>query len=475
MIGRLMIALAVLAAVPAGVSATLADDGMLPRLSVVVIGLAVAGWALSRLAPPVALQWNEALAVTALAFVLGALVMTWPLTAAGIAPWDAWLEAVSGITTTGLTTLRDLQERPADLLFLRAWMQWYGGLGIAALTVALIMRHHASARRLLETTGESLTAAGASEHARSIVIVYTLLTLIAISAVWATGLDAFPALLHALSAVGTGGFAPSDDNIAPLPAATIKVLSLICVLAAVGLPLYARAVQQGPAALYRDPEARALIAAILITTALLTLLTVPSRDTDWSDAIGTAAVMAVSAQTDTGFSSLDVSALSPASQVVLMISMTIGGCTGSTAGGIKLIRLLILMRLIQVALRRTATAERAVLDVRVGGDRVEHDAVAAALVLLGLWALVLLASWLAFLLLGHAPLPSLFEVVSATANAGLSTGLTGPDLEPMLKLVLTLDMLFGRVEILALLVVLYPRTWLGRRRTLPARDAGPAA
>ena len=101
------------------------------------------------------MQWNEALAITGLAFLIAPLVMVWPLVGLGIAPLDAWFESVSGVTTTGLTTLRDVSDRTGDFLFLRAWMQWYGGLGIAALTVALIMRHHAGARRLLETTGES--------------------------------------------------------------------------------------------------------------------------------------------------------------------------------------------------------------------------------------------------------------------------------------------------------------------------------
>jgi trk system potassium uptake protein TrkH len=191
---------------------------------------------------------------------------------------------------------------------------------------------------------------------------------------------------------------------------------------------------------------------------------------DWTetaaDSAADALVLGVSAQTNTGFSTIDVAALPASAQLMLMVSMAIGGCTGSTAGGIKLIRLLILLRLIQVALRRTATSERAVLDLRVGGDRVQPDMIAGALQLLGLWALVLLASWMIFLLHGQPPMASLFEVVSATSNTGLSAGLTGPELAPLLKLVLTADMLLGRVEILALLVVLYPSTWLGRRRAL---------
>jgi len=467
LIGRLLMTLAALGVVPVLVSLVTDHSPLMWRLAATSALLGGVGWPLARLHRGADIQWNEALTITGLAFVLAPLVMVWPLVGIAIAPVDAWFESVSGVTTTGLTTLRDMAERPTDFLFLRAWMQWYGGLGIAAFTVALIMRHHAGARRLLETTGESLTEAGARAHARSVFVVYAVITLIAVAAAWASGLAPFSALTHGLAAVGTGGFATSDQNITPLPPAAVAVLSLVCVVAAISLPLYARLPRHGPRALLGEPEVRALFIAILTTSALLAAINATHGDLAWPSAVADGLVLGVSAQTDTGFSTTDVAALPPAAQLVLMVSMAIGGCTGSTAGGIKLIRLLILLRLIQVALQRTATSERAVLEVRVGGDRVEPDMIASALQLLGLWALVLLLSWLVFLVQGQPPMASLFEVVSATSNAGLSAGLTGPDMAPLLKLVLTADMLFGRVEILALLVVFYLPTWIGRRRTAP--------
>jgi len=472
-LGRLLVMMAALSAVPALVALSVGGSELALRLGLTLIGLVLVGVPLARLQRMDDIQWNEALAVTGLAFALAAAVMVWPLTCTSMDPLGAWFEAVSGVTTTGLTTLRGADEAAPELLFLRAWMQWYGGLGVAVLTVALIMRHHASARRLLETTGETLTHAGAREHARLVFLVYAALTIIAIAAVWLSGLEPFSAVVHALAAVATGGFAASDANIAPLPTASIAVLSLVCVAAAISLPLYATLVRRGPRKMLAEPEVRALFAAILITAGLLAGLDMATQATihDWSSdlwpTVGNAFALAVSAQTDTGFSTVDVGALSPSAQVVLMVSMTIGGCTGSTAGGIKLIRLLILIRLIQVALRRTAASERAVIDVRIGGDRLEERMLTGALQLLGLWAIVLLVGWIAFLLYDHPPLASLFEVVSATANAGLSSGLTAPDLESPLKLVLTACMLFGRVEVLAMLVLLYPPTWIGRRRSSP--------
>jgi trk system potassium uptake protein TrkH len=475
MLGRLLLTLAALAAVPALVSLLDRDAVLLWRLSTVSALLALLGWPLSRMHSGGDIQWNEALAITGLAFVIAPMVMVWPLMGLGIEPIDAWFETVSGVTTTGLTTLRDMAERPLEFLFLRAWMQWYGGLGIAALTIALIMRHHAGARRLLETTGESLSDASARSHARRVFGVYLTLTLIAVGAVWASGLPAFSALIHGLAAVATGGFANSDQNIAPLPMASVAVLSAVCVAAAVSLPLVRAAARpRPPCAALRTRGARPAVGdPDHLRWSRGHRRRVEPCDIRGGELDGDGRrrrrrrlVLGVSAQTNTGFSTTDVAALPASAQLMLMVSMAIGGCTGSTAGGIKLIRLLILLRLIQVALQRTATSERAVLDLRVGGDRVQPDMIAGALQLLGLWALVLLASWMIFLLHGQPPMASLFEVVSATSNTGLSAGLTGPELAPLLKLVLTADMLLGRVEILALLVVLYPSTWLGRRRAL---------
>ncbi|WP_242519041.1 TrkH family potassium uptake protein [Halochromatium roseum] len=474
MLAQLMMMLGLLTLLPAGVALGLGSVPLCQRLGLVALALCALGLLLLRLPgvdlQRIDLQWNEALAVTALAFLLAAASMVWPMMAAGIRPLDALLETASAVTTTGLTVLRGVEEIDPALLFLRAWMQWYGGLGIAVLTVALIMRHHASARRLIETSGERLSNASARQHARTVFIVYVLLSGLALAAVWAAGTDPFDALLYTLASVATGGFAPADASLAPLPVAAVAVLTTVCLLSAVTLPLYARIPSQGLSVLWRDEEVRALLAATLLTTLLLMLLWIWQQDLepemDWQSALGHSVALGVSAQTTTGFSTLELTALSPAAQLVLVLSMTIGGCTGSAAGGLKLVRLLVLLRLVQLALRRTAIGERAVLHARVDGHILQPDMITGALQLLSLWLAVLLLSWLLFLVYGYAPLPSLFEVVSAIANAGLSTGLTGTDLEPTLKAVLIGDMLFGRVEILAMLVLFYPPTWIARRRKL---------
>lgn len=392
-LGHLLVALGALSMVPATVSLLLAGPAAVRLLVVSAIQL-IGGLALVRLRRRTDVQWNEALAVTGMAFMIAPLAMVWPLMGAGIGWLDAWFEAVSGITTTGLTTVTHLAERPQDFLFLRAWIQWYGGLGIAVLSVALLMHHEAAGRRLLQTTGDSLTHTGSREHAQRVFIVYIVLTLATVAATYASGVDTFSALLHGLAAVATGGFAPSDQNIAPLPGATVAVLSIACLAAAIRFPLYADRRKGAVKRFFTEPEVRALFAATSITALLLVFF---SADLISLDRIANALVLSISAQTDTGFSATDIAALPDASKLVLMVSMTIGGCTGSTAGGIKLIRLLVVLQLIRLALARTAVAEHSVLAARIDHRRIEPDIITGVLQLLSLWLLVLLLSWLVFL------------------------------------------------------------------------------
>lgn len=142
--------------------------------------------------------------------------------------------------------------------------------------------------------------------------------------------------------------------------------------------------------------------------------------------------------------------------------MVTGAGVGSTAGGVKLLRVLILIRVLQLAILRVQAPRHAVSSPALGGRHLDSHQIEHALLLLLLFPLVILISWLPFLAAGYAPLDALVEVVSATATVGLSTGITGPGLEPPLKALLTLDMLAGRVEIIALLVLVYPGTWYKR-------------
>lgn len=186
----------------------------------------------------------------------------------------------------------------------------------------------------------------------------------------------------------------------------------------------------------------------------------------FSEAAVQGLLLGLSAQTTTGFSTVDVQGLDALTKGLLMAGMVSGGSIGSTAGGIKLLNLIILFRLLQLTVQRTALPAHAVSELRLSGKHVEDALIARALLLIALFALLIGLSWLAFLAYGYDALDSLFEVVSAAGTVGLSSGVSRSGLPGFLKLVLCIDMIAGRVEIIALLVTCYAGTWWGRKAAL---------
>ncbi len=419
---------------------------------------------LARIAAPKTIQNNEALCIVALAFVLAPLAMAYPMAGAGLSFADALFESVSAVTTTGLTTVSRPEEMSPTFLFSRAWGQWYGGLGIVILSVALVMGHDLAARRIAEPIAPESLETTARIHARRMLTVYIALSAMGLLVVGAITRDSFNTVAHVLTAVSTGGFSTASGSLAQFDQWPARfALMGVALAGATPLPLYYRIYRRGWREVLHDMELRTLLLAIVGVTGLLWLFMSISDTVSVGDAFKHALLQGMSAQTGTGFSSMDVARLDSASKIVLTVSMSVGAGMGSTAGGIKILRLLIVIRLVQVILRRSAMPAHAVYEPRLGGRTLEADELLRALLLILLYIGVVLASWLIFIIHGYSPLDALFEVVSATGTVGLSSGITSSDLPIVLKSVLCIDMLLGRVEIVALLVVLYPPTWLSRR------------
>jgi len=462
-LSQLALMLAVLTLVPLAVSLALGEYAFSLRNVVVIAGLLLIA-APGLLRPePRQLQANEAIVIVSLVFVLTPLVMVFPLGASGLPLEDALFEAISAVTTTGLSTVGSVDELSPVLLFTRSWMQWYGGLGIAVLSVALLMGQHAAARRLAEPTEVENIATTARRQARQVLQVYVALTLLGGLLLWALLGQPLVAATHILSTVSTGGFSTYDASLAAMPMPAAWLLTLFSLLGAVPLLLYFHAARGRPLELWRDPEVRALLLAVLTVAVLLSLSLHAGMGLAWGRALQHGVMLGTSAQTTTGFASLPVQELDNSSKLLMIFSMLIGGGSGSTAGGIKLLRLLVVLRLLQYFFRRTAMPPHAVAEPRLSGRLLEPIDVERVLLVIGLFMAMSALSWLAFLAYGYAPLDALFEVVSAAGTVGLSTGITRPELEAPLKLLLCFNMLLGRLEMLALLVLLYPRTWIGKR------------
>ncbi len=463
-LAQIGLGLALLSAPPLVVSLLAGEYSFSLRFGVIIVLLVGAGLPALRLPEPPQVQRNEAMTFVALAFLITPLLMSWPLAAAGLAPVDALFEAVSAVTTTGLTTVGSVQDKPLTFVFARAWMQWYSGLGFVVLSVALLMGHQAVSKRLVEEQVGKGLATTARIYARRMLLVYVSLTALGFLLVWGLSGRPFAALMHTLTAVSTAGFSSYDDSLAGFPgwAARLSVIG-ISLAGAVPLFLYYRFARREWRSVLRDSELRGLLAFCLATCALLFAFMLANGHVPWPQTLRHALLIGISAQSTTGFTSLPLAELDAASKLVLVAAMCTGGGLGSTAGGIKVLRLLVVLRLLQVVIQRSALSSHAVLVPRLGGNTVEPDDVVRALVLVVLFFALVFVSWLGFAANGYASIDALFEVSSAAGTVGLSSGITRPGLAPGLKLLLCGDMLLGRLEITALLILFYSRTWFGKR------------
>lgn len=462
--GQFFLVIAALNLVPLVLSLLVSDLSIAASYAVIIAILLCVGLLLCRIRSVERIQMNEAMVLAALIFLVVPLLTTIPLMVDGAPFIDAFFETVSAATTTGLSTLGPIESRSLSLTFARAWMQWYGGLGIVVLSLALVVRPGMAALRLASLDAMDNLVGGARAHARRVISVYTVLTICGITGWLLLGGKPITGLLYVLSAVSTGGFAPTNGSFADLPGLHfVWIVTLVSLSGAVPLALYHRAWLNNWREFLKDRELLALLVVSLLMTGLFGGM-LWARGMEISEVLRHAPIMTLSAQSTSGFSSLDPGSLDAGSKSVLILAMAMGGSVGSTAGGFKMLRVLILFGLFYRLLKSLSVPPHAVVEQRLGGRRIEANEVQDALLIILLFIGVVFCSWLPFLVSGYPPLDALFEVVSATGTVGLSCGITGASLPSSLKLTLCADMLLGRLEFVAWMVFFYYRTWFGRKR-----------
>jgi trk system potassium uptake protein TrkH len=463
--GLLCFVSALMTIVPLAASLLFGDFHVSLRYGMVVVAIFILSVGLMRLPSPKRLQTNEAMVVSALIFLFTPIVLAWPTMASGLGYLDALFETISAVTTTGLSTISTVTDKPDSFLFARAWMQWVGGLGIVVLSLAVLIQPGTVAKRLgdMEDYEEDMVG-GTRAHARRVFIVYAALTAAGIVVLGFLDTGWFEAILYCFAAVSTGGFAPHDASLAGLQNHWAQALIIVLSVAGgISLIVYQLLLRDGWRVVMGDRQLQGYLAVGLSMTLILTGSLWLQGGFIWSQALGHGALNALSAQSTAGFASLSLTEMQGGSKLVLILSMFLGGSIGSTAGGIKILRLLILMRLLFLSIQRAGMPQNAVAEARLGGRRLEADEIQNALCLVLVYIVFIVLSWLPFVVMGHHPLDSLFEVVSAIGTAGLSSGITDTGLHPFLKVVLCLDMLLGRLEIFAWLVLVFPGTWFGKR------------
>jgi trk system potassium uptake protein TrkH len=380
---------------------------------------------------------------------------------------DAFFESMSGMTTTGATVITGLDGLPKGLLLWRGILQWLGGLGIVIVALVFLPEMRVGGMQFFrsegfDTFGKALPRT--IDISKGVLNVYLLLTLTCISAYLALGMGAFDATVHAFTTVSTGGFSTSDSSFGAFPAAPQYACVVFMILASLPFVRMMQGVQGDPGPLWHDSQVRTYLR--WIGYAVLLVAGYEIAVTGHIDEAGLRLRLfnTVSLFSGTGYDDGDVTAWGSFPFVILIAVGAIGGCTGSTGCSIKIFRYQIMLRALGQQARRIFHPS-IVLVLRHEGRRVEDEVLQSVMLLFTVYILSLGVFSVALELTGLSLIESVTGAWTAIFNVGPafgpSVGATGSlqAFPETAKALMILAMLMGRLEILAVLVLLLPRFW----------------
>jgi trk system potassium uptake protein TrkH len=397
---------------------------------------------------------------------------------------NCFFEAMSGLTTTGATILTDISALPAPLLFWRAMIQWLGGLGIIVLFVAVLPSLGVGGKKLFRIESPGPEPEGVRPHiretARVLWLIYVGLTLVEIVVYKFAGLQWFDASCHALTTLATGGFSTQNASIGGYDSRLVSTITIVfMILASTNFGLFYAAIRGRLSVIWQDSEFRCYLFLLVIGSAVIvcSLLGDGGEITTTAGEILPATIpntlthgvfTAVSMQTNTGFTTADYNTWPFAAKAVIVMMMFIGGCAGSTGGGIKVIRIWIALRIMFSELER-AFRPNVVRPLKVGKTTIDPELKLATIAYV-LGIVVLFTAGTGALMLLESGNPNCDFTTAATASvATICT--VGPGLAKIgatqnyewfsdaSKLLLCVLMAIGRLEIFAVLVLFTPRFW----------------
>ncbi|WP_246472821.1 TrkH family potassium uptake protein [Pelagibacterium limicola] len=382
---------------------------------------------------------------------------------------DSVFESVSGITTTGSTVLSGLDGAPPGMLLWRALLQWMGGIGIIGTAIAILPALGIGGMQLFRTESSDRSEKAmprVRQIAASIVLVYLGLTVLAAIVYWAAGMRLFDAVAHALTSIATGGYSTSDSSFGNWEENGIQWFATLFMLSgAIPFVLYVRLIAGEGRALW-DQQVRTLVAFLAVVILALGLWLTLSGQYDPEPAFRHAAFNVVSVVTTTGYATADYG-LWGNFAIGLFFGLTfIGGCTGSTSGGIKIFRFEVMALMLKAHFMRLLYP-RGVFRSYYGERPVGDEVIGSVVAFFAVFFLCYAVFTIALMALGLDFLTSASGAVTALANVGPGLGeIIGPagnfgTLPDAAKWLLSLAMLLGRLELFTVLILFVPRFWRG--------------
>ncbi len=387
---------------------------------------------------------------------------------ANLSPTDAVFESISGLTTTGATVITGLDKLPLSLLFYRQQLQWLGGIGIIVVAVAILPMLGIGGMQLYqaETPGpskDSKLTPRITETAKALFLVYLLLTICCGLAYWLAGMTVFDAICHAFSTIAIGGFSTHDASMGYFDDPLILIVcSFFMLIAAVNFGLHFTAWRRRSAAPYwRDSETGFFATILCICVAITCAMLVLTDTFDISGSVIHGIFQAISITTTTGFATADFAHWPSFLPLMLLMFSFMGGCAGSTGGGIKAMRLMLIYKQGMRELKQLVHPS-AVIPLKVGNRRVEAKVISAVWSFFAVYMAVFIIVLILLVGTGLDFETAFSAVTAALNNLGPGLGKVAghySDINDPAKWLLCAAMLLGRLEVFTLLVIFTPAFW----------------
>lgn len=380
---------------------------------------------------------------------------------------DAFFEAMSGITTTGATVLSDLDNTAPALLIWRSMLHWIGGIGFIVMAVAILPMLRVGGMKLFQTESSDWSEKVLPRShiiAKYILSIYVFFTAMGILAFYLSGMPFFDSINHAMSAISTGGFSTSDTSLGKFVPSTHWIAIILMLLGSLPFTLYVTTVRGNYTALFKDEQVRGFLIIIFVFCLLLSIWLWQHSNNSFIDSLRIASVSVISVVSTTGFAVDDYGKWGGFAMMIFFYLTFLGGCSGSTTGGLKIFRLQISWRLL-IANLKQLIHPRAVIPQKYNGHNLDDEIVRSilAFTFFLFFIIAIIALYLAYL--GYDMITALTGATAMVCNVGVALGdIIGPSgnyspLPDSAKWVLSFGMLLGRLEIITVLVLLTPSFW----------------
>ena len=415
-------------------------------------------------------EWNmrEGFFIVASGWFVAALFCSLPYLFEGVPPINALFEAMSGVTATGATALTDIESHSKSLLFWRAMTQWLGGMGIIMLFIAILPKLGIAGRQMFraEVPGlqEEQLRPRIRETAKILWLVYLVLSVVEIIFLSLAGLTPYDAITHTFTSISCAGFSTYSDSIAAFADPMVEGIFMVFMfLGGANFALHYKTLFSEKTSLVKDQEFKFYFLIIAVATLILAFMLFRTEVYSLADAFRYSSFHVISILTTTGYATVDFNLWPDSSRFIIFLLMFIGGCAGSTSGGVKVVRLLLLVKYAGNVLFKVLHP-KAIKPIRFNNKTVPDEVIQSIVSFMVIYFMIFVISSTLLSLMGMDFVTTLSASIATLGNVGPGLGLVGPmanfDAIPdMGKLVLIANMWIGRLEVFTVIVLLTPAFW----------------